>query len=278
MFKDRFLVVATKHHKERVIAPIFEKEFGVKCCVLQDFDTDQLGTFSGEVERSGNPIETARIKCLQAMEMANVDIAIASEGSFGPHPQLFFVPSGDEILMLMDKKNDIEIIVRDLSTETNYYSSEINNLVELEEFIKKVNFPTQGVILKDSPDEFNNLVKGIVDKEYLIETYHDFISKYGKAFIETDMRALYNPTRMKRLELLAQKLADKVKSLCPICQTPGFGIVKANSELPCGLCGTPTKSILSYQLGCLKCDHSKDELFPKGKEVEDPMYCDICNP
>jgi hypothetical protein len=278
MFKNRLLVIATKHYKEKVIAPVFENEFGVKCIVPQDFDTDEWGTFSGEIERLNDPITTARTKCLEAMKAAKVDLAIASEGSFGAHPQLFFVPAGDEILMLVDKKNDIEIVVRDLSTETNFYSTEVKNLVELEEFIKKVNFPSHGVIVKDSPTEFNYLVKGIVDKEYLIETYNDFISKYGKAFIETDMRALFNPTRMQRIELLAHKLADKVKSLCPKCQTPGFGIVKANPGLPCGLCGTPTKSTLSYQLCCKKCGHSQEDKFPKGKQVEDPMYCDICNP
>ena len=44
MFKGRQLVIATKHHKEKVIAPLFEKAFDVKCFVSKNFDTDLLGT------------------------------------------------------------------------------------------------------------------------------------------------------------------------------------------------------------------------------------------
>ena len=33
MFKGRNLLIATKHEKEKVIAPILEKELGVKCFV-----------------------------------------------------------------------------------------------------------------------------------------------------------------------------------------------------------------------------------------------------
>jgi hypothetical protein len=62
MFKGRSLLIATKHKKEEVIAPIFERELGVKCFVSADFDTDELGTFSGEIERKFDPITTARKK------------------------------------------------------------------------------------------------------------------------------------------------------------------------------------------------------------------------
>ena len=51
MFEGRKLLIATKHKKEIVIAPILEKELGVTCFVAPDLDTDELGTFTGEVER-----------------------------------------------------------------------------------------------------------------------------------------------------------------------------------------------------------------------------------
>jgi hypothetical protein len=91
-FEGRQLLIATKHNKERVIAPLFEKALGVTCIVPDNFDTDLLGTFSGEVEREQDPLSTARRKCLLAMQQANCDLAIASEGSFGPHPSLFLSP------------------------------------------------------------------------------------------------------------------------------------------------------------------------------------------
>lgn len=57
MFTDRKLVIATKHSKETVIAPVLESGCGVKCIVPDDFDTDQLGTFSGEIERQDDPLK-----------------------------------------------------------------------------------------------------------------------------------------------------------------------------------------------------------------------------
>ena len=137
MFKGRDLVIASKHAKEKVIAPIVEKELGIKCFVSLDLDTDLLGTFTGEIERKDDPISSARNKCFMAMEMTNCDLAIASEGSFGPHPTLFFIPANDEILVLIDKKNGLEIIVRELNTETNFNGSDIKTEEEHQLFHKR---------------------------------------------------------------------------------------------------------------------------------------------
>ena len=67
MFSGRNLVIATKHEKERVIAPVLELELGVKCFTTPNLNTDELGTFTGEVERKDVPVMTARKKCLRAM-------------------------------------------------------------------------------------------------------------------------------------------------------------------------------------------------------------------
>ena len=83
-------MVATKHGKEKVIAPILERSLGVKVLSTTNLDTDRFGTFSGEVERKGTPLEVARAKCEAALKLTGADLAVASEGSFGPHPELFF--------------------------------------------------------------------------------------------------------------------------------------------------------------------------------------------
>lgn len=79
LFKNRKLIIATKHEKETVIAPLLEKELGVLCFIDENFDTDILGTFTGEVERKFDPITTARKKCLMAMEANDCDLGVASE-------------------------------------------------------------------------------------------------------------------------------------------------------------------------------------------------------
>jgi hypothetical protein len=278
MFKGRSLLIATKHKKEEVIAPIFERELGVKCFVSADFDTDELGTFSGEIERKFDPITTARKKCLMAMDLANCDLAVSSEGSFGPHPTMFFAPAGDEFLIFIDKKNDLEIFARELSTETNFYGAEIRNETELREFAEQVKFPSHGLIIKKVKDDFTDIVKSITSCENLESVFNDFASKYGKAYIETDMRAMYNPTRMSVIESATWKLTKKIKTCCPNCGTPGFSVTDSFQGLPCGDCNFPTRSTLSFIHSCQKCSFTKTENHPNGKHSEDPMYCDVCNP
>ncbi len=85
-----------------------------------ELNTDQLGTFSGEIERVLSPIDAAREKCKLAFESTDIDLVISSEGSFGPHPSYFFAPSDEEYLVLKDWKNDFEIVVKTWSLDTNY--------------------------------------------------------------------------------------------------------------------------------------------------------------
>ncbi len=278
MFHGRKAIIATKHHKEKAIAPILEKELGIQCFVDKTFDTDTLGTFTGEVERTLDPISTLREKCLRAMKVNNCDLGIASEGSFGPHPTLFFVSSDDELLIFIDQKNKLEIIARELSLETNFDAKVITTESELLEFAEKARFPTHALILRKSKEEKVDIHKGIQDLEVLKSTFSDLKTKYSSVFVETDMRAMYNPTRMKVIEKATEKLLEKVKTTCPSCKMPGFTVANAKTGLPCNLCGSPTHSVLSYIYICQHCKFEEEKLHPNGKTSEDPMYCDYCNP
>jgi hypothetical protein len=278
MFEGRKLFIATKHKKEQVITKHLEKGLKVKCEVKDDYDTDSFGTFTGEIERELSPLETVRNKCLRGMEKYGYDLGVASEGSFGPHPAIYFAPADDEFLIFIDKKNNLEIIVRELSTETNFSGSEITTENRLFEFATNVNFPSHGLILRKSKDENVDVKKGINNHQQLQTTFNNLIQKYGTAYIETDMRAMYNPTRMKIIEKAAKKLVEKINACCPVCKMPGFGITDAKKGLPCELCNTPTKGTICYIYSCQQCSFQKEEKYPNGKKTEDPMYCDICNP
>jgi hypothetical protein len=278
MFKDRKLIIATKHHKESVISPIFENEFGVKCFVPEDFDTDHFGTFSGEIERKLDPLSTLRQKCLRAMEIYNCDLGIASEGSFGAHPSVYFALANEELLIFVDKKNNLEIIVREISSATNFNGKDIENERDLLNFAEKVNFPSHGIMLRKAKDEFTNIIKGICDRQTLLHAYKELYEKYGKVYAETDMRALYNPMRMSVIESAAIKLKDKIKSCCPVCNVAGFAVTDYRTGLECSLCSMPTQSIKSLIYSCQHCNYCKEEFYPKNKTAEDPMFCDFCNP
>jgi hypothetical protein len=89
---------------------------------------------------------------------------------------------------------------------------------------------------------------------------------------------MFNPTRMEVIKKAAEKLVEKIKSACPVCQMPGFVISQAKRGLECSLCGSPTNSTLSYLYQCQHCNFTKEEMYPNKKTAEDPMYCDYCNP
>jgi hypothetical protein len=278
MFRGRKLLIATKHQKEKVIAPLLQKGLGVECIVANNFDTDILGTFSGEVERKDDPVTTARNKCLMAMELYDCDLGVASEGSFGPHPSLFFVHADDEMLLFIDKKNNLEIIARELSTDTNFSGEEVKTEEQLKTFAKRIKFPMHGLILRKAKDDYSDIYKGITDWGHLLNIFNQLLSNHGVVYAETDMRAMYNPSRMKVIEKATEKLVDKINTYCPQCNTPGFGITDRKQGLPCSNCGSKTRSTLSYIYTCQKCFYTKEEMHPNNKTEEEPMYCDRCNP
>lgn len=278
LFQNRTMIIATKHHKQKVIAPILEQELGVSTFTPTDFDTDIMGTFTGEIERKEDPVTTVRNKCLWGMEKYQVDLGLASEGSFGPHPSLFCIPADDEWAIIIDKKNNLEIIERHISTETNFSGHEIKSIEELKSFAEKALFPTHRLIMKNEKNGIKKIIKGIGCWKELLSSFEEFKKAYGTAFVETDMRAMYNPSRMRQIGILTKKLVSRVMNLCPMCETPGFGITGYQQGLPCKHCKSPTQSTLFIDHTCKLCAFSFREKYPHGKFTEDPMYCDVCNP
>lgn len=94
-FSGRRIVIATMHRKDEVITPLLKSELDLMPFVDSSIDTDLLGTFTGEIERKKDPLSTLREKCNIALTASGCDLAIGSEGSFGPHPFLYFTPAND---------------------------------------------------------------------------------------------------------------------------------------------------------------------------------------
>lgn len=277
VFENRSLIIGTMHGKDQVIAPVLESSIGVKCFTPSGFNTDTLGTFSGEIERMRDPVETVRTKCLLAMELTGSDLGIASEGSFGPHPSIPFLNADDEWLIFMDRKHNIEILVRELSFETNYQGKEVSTGDALEDFLIKVKFPQHAVMVRTLQQPLH-WIKGIGSRECLMEAMNQLQIGEDPFWIETDMRAMHNPTRMRVIEKLAHKLSKAILSTCPSCSMPGFVVTADTRGLPCALCGLPTPSVLSHIYTCQNCLFKQVMHFPFGKKLEDPMYCHHCNP
>ncbi len=275
IFNGRKVVIATKHQKEQVIGPALQEAFGMEYIVSEKLDTDLLGTFTGEVERVLTPVEAARQKCILALAECDADFAIGSEGSFGPHPTLYFLPADEEILLLVDRKRELEIAIKNTSLQTNYASFELGGELDLSDFLQQVKFPSHGVHVKSSE---TYVEKGIKSEDLLNQSIQEAVNRFGTYTLETDMRAMNNPTRMSVIEELVGKLVEKMKSCCPTCQRPGFSPTDVIRGLVCSCCSLPTKSVKSLIYSCEGCHYTTCVDFPDSKTMEDPMFCDFCNP
>jgi hypothetical protein len=278
LFAGRTLVIATMHGKEQVLAPLLKEALGVEIIMPGVFNTDVVGTFTGETERILTPLDAALMKCKTAMELTGCDLAIASEGSFGPHPIIGFVSSDEELVVLVDEENNLQIAAKELSTITNFNGRLCSSYGEVKAFADEVFFPSHGLILRNGKNTHSPIVKGITDLQVLEKETASFLKSFGQVFVETDMRAMYNPSRLLVIEAAAKKLITKIFCGCPQCHAPGYDVVDFVSGLLCSNCGTSTKSTLAHIFKCVHCGMEEKKIYPHGKKEEDPMYCDVCNP
>lgn len=277
MYANKIIYIATKHQKEQVIKPAFEQILSCHIKPIENFDTDMFGTFSGEVERKLSTHDTCIHKAKQAAQRYGFPYVIASEGSFGPHPSLYFVPGNIEEMTFIDTKRDITITERLISTETNFAHLDLGKTSDLDAFLVQVQFPSHRLILRNVTH--NTIIQKAINN---LDELNTLIEKHSKKSnllrLETDMRAMYNPTRMSNIGQLAQTLARRIVSKCPKCNTPGFGKVSHDGLLPCRLCSRETKLYKYKVLKCIYCDYLIRHEREDNKKFSDPMYCDFCNP
>lgn len=264
------------HGKEHVMQPMINKLLGLQSIPIS-FDTDAFGTFTGEIERSSDPVTTLRKKIIKGLEISGHTLGIGNEGSFGPHPEIPLIPCDQEIAMMIDLQNNIEIMAVVTSTETNHAQQEIHSVKDLIEFATEKGFPRHALILKEVENgKIKKIRKGILGWELLYSTLNEYTSKGTKLIAETDMRAHVNPTRMKVIEKATESLLKKVANTCPECQWPGFASVETKRGLPCSQCGSATRLVLSKIYQCKSCDYVDERFYTSHKA--DPQYCDHCNP
>ena len=276
-FNGRKIVIATKHNKEKVMGSFFAS-LGMEHFVPENFDTDAFGTFTREVSRAGNQLEAARKKAIEAMKYTGVDIAIASEGSFGPDPALPFVSSNLELVLLVDKKHGIEVRGHSRVGDTNFMHERVSSLQEAIDFAKKVGFPEHGVVVRKN-EKSKEIYKDIVTWEDFENTVKKLLSRpfTKKIFLETDMRAHRNPTRMRNIQFAMGDLMKNITSTCPQCNMFGYSVVEYVAGLPCRLCKQPTDAIKFALYECSKCG-KKEERRISDVPFAEPGQCQYCNP
>lgn len=275
--KDRDVMLVTMHQKEKVIKPLLEEQLGCRLHVSQ-FDTDQFGTFTREIGRQHSQLETARKKANMVIQLSNLHVGIASEGTFGFHP-LAPIPWNTELVLLKDYERDLELQGYYEGIDTNFNHSIVQSYSSALQFVNEVGFPDHHVILRPDDEHSSVILKNIADESALQEAFTYCLNKSTnrQVFIETDMRAYANPTRMKNIEMATRKLIEQANSLCPKCETPGFRVVRKVPGRLCEQCHSPTKQIVRHIHACSTCHYQLTEYLDPDVYAS-PAYCDFCNP
>ena len=275
-------VLTTMHGKERVISPVLKEGLGLIVSLAKGINTDSFGTFSREIERAGSQLDAARAKIVAGFDAAPwARVGLASEGSFGPFPSFPFVALGRELIVMIDRDTGLELTGYDASLSTNYGQKSVVTVEESRSFAQSLRFPDHGLIVMGSkggkPAPENMLIKDISDQETLDAAVQRAINNCGSAFVEADMRAHRNPTRMLAIERATRDLVRRYMSQCPKCAWPGFDITERIAGLVCAWCGEPTRIIKTEILRCTNCEYCEEQPATKAKTAE-PGFCDNCNP
>ncbi len=268
----------TQHGKEKVIFPELQQTNELEVFLVQGYDTDKLGTFTREIPRLGSQLDAARKKARIGMELSGARLGVASEGSFNQDPYTGLIPWNYELVLLMDDTRGLEISGFS-SSFAQSASKKLSSWDELISFLSEAQFPTHHLILRPDDEYHPNCKKGLDCLDSLKEAFFWAMhqSKTNHVFVENDLRAHTNPTRMANILKATQDLARKMNSLCPACSSPGFWISRTQNGLPCSRCDAPTNLPISNIWSCVKCAHTK-EVVIENQTKADPSKCNFCNP
>ena len=275
-YRGATVVLPTLHNKGALAQEAFTEYLGMDVIELHA-DTDQFGTFSGDVERKLSPKESAIAKAKLGLTQTEYQYALASEGTIGADPTIPFVNSDLEVVVFLDSINDLIISNTHRSFEISACTHEYIEGEDLEKFLTKADFPNHQLIVKCLDTDIKVLAKGISNRADLMKVL-DQAEKEGlkKIVIESDLRAHASPSRAQNIKQAFKELAIRISSLCPECESPGWGVTSAVRGLPCSDCGEESDAIKAHVFGCISCSYVA-EADPIATSI-DPSRCSWCNP
>ena len=278
IFLNRTVSLLTKHGKEQVIASVLEDQFACLVKHSDAYDTDLLGTFTQETPRYGTQLDAVRKKATIGMDLLQLDLGIANEGAFVSDPYAGIIPWNNELVILIDEKYGLELTGFSAAAAQNDHDY-VSQWEDMEKFANSALFPSHYLAVKPTDEYHPKSQKGIQDLAALKEAFEwaKALSSTGVVYVENDLRAFANPTRMENIRKATIDLTKKMGSLCPQCKIPGYWVKDIQRGLPCNACGLPTDQEISKIWGCIKCDHQDIEGM-KVLKFADPSKCNHCNP
>ncbi len=260
------VVLVSKHKKGAIIAPFLAK-LGLRLQEYTDFDTDILGTFSGEIERTLSPKECALAKAKKACELANSDIGLGSEGSFGGGPMAGFVNWNQEIICYYQKPSNTVIyaIAEGPCKIGNLKASSIEELLG-----KLSKHPGQHWIYRHGAEAIKGLTQSQLIAGFESGEFNLTVE------LEPDLRAMHCPERRAMIAKATEDLMRRLTNACPSCQRVDFVEKDVERGLPCQWCHAPTNLVKATIRKCEHCGYT--ETTKTANEFADPSQCQYCNP
>ena len=270
------VALLTQHGKEALLAPVLEPALGCRIVHTDAFDTDQLGTFTRDIDRAGSQLEAARRKARLGMSLTGCRIGLASEGAFGADPFGGFLPWDTELLVWLDDERGLELVGL-AQGPAQCQQAECRSWPELLAFAERAGFPSHHLVLRPGRPDHPVLHKGLADEPALRQAFEAGLAAgHGCVWAESDLRAMANPTRQALIRRAGEDLARRLASACPACQGPGFWTAGHTPGLPCSDCGQPTRLPLALHWQCPGCGHASQVRVPQAHA--DPSRCEHCNP
>ena len=258
------VALCTLHHKGPLIAPALAG-LGYEVCEFNGFDTDTLGTFSGEIPRQRSQQDCALQKAHISSHATGYRFGLGSEGSHHLDDSgLFMLHS--EILCWYDNETQQKIFAfaQTPSPLARFCTDSAIPLAEICEFD-----PAQKWLLPD----LQPIEKGVSAAEIMA---HARRHKLTEIRVMPDLRAMHCPSRQQAITKCAEDLVTRLSQPCPQCKLPDFVTKEYLSGLPCTQCTTPTSRIRATLKRCDMCHHEQEQ--PVDAAYADPFYCSWCNP
>lgn len=274
----------TKHQKAEFIGKTLSDALGWQLTEISAFDTDSLGTFSGEIERNRSAEECAIYKAQLAVDQGGA-FGLGSEGSFAPDPW-GMMTINQELLACVDQQlglvavgvasQPVDIDVASISCDS---LQQCDNDKSIAQFIEALPQGQAAILAcKDEQGRVLDAIKGLDGAAQIYAALNQISANCDGSLIELsyDLRAMHCPQRQQTLVAAAVDLARRMNSRCPKCQTPNFVDKQTELGLPCELCGQPTAQIIASIARCDSCG------FTHRTEVADTkasaVHCQFCNP
>lgn len=263
------------HDKASIIAPLLAERWQARLTNSSAFDTDTLGTFSGEVERRLSPLECALRKAQLAVELTGADFGLGSEGSFGASPWGFGTYN-QELVACVPVRGDWAVVgVYGSAFAVDEYRP--SDPVSQQRFWQQL--PAGQRVMAVATDcDIRKSIKGIAtESELNAQLAAQFAENIPADLrITYDLRAHHSPQRRVHIARATENLLARLACNCPECERPGFWPDQPETGLPCADCGTPTHSLSARIAQCAGCGYRQRTAV--NKALADPATCPWCNP